>query len=111
MVDRQSKLQDAITAVHEDVPHRFQVSLTMSMDVRDDIRAIRDELKDAAGDQDVTTNDVMRLALLTASQYHAQATGEPINPGPLDEGQLRGLAGVIDSALNSDDAAAEGETE
>lgn len=111
MSDEQSDLGDAIAAVHEDVPHRFQVSLTMSMDVRDDVRAIRDELKDAAGQQDVTTNDVMRLALLAASQYHAQATGDPVDPGPLDEDQLRSLASLIDRAIDPGAAGSEDENE
>lgn len=107
MGDQQSDLQETIAAVHEDIPHRFQVSLTMSMDVRDDIRAIRDELKDAAGEQDVTTNDVMRLTLLAASQYHAEASGEPIDTGPLSEDQLRSLSSLIDRALDSRGAEAE----
>ncbi len=107
MGDQQSDLRETIAAVHEDVPHRFQVSLTMSMDVRDDIRAIRDELKDAGGEQDVTTNDVMRLTLLAASQYHAEASGEPIDTGPLSEDQLQSLSSLIDRALNSGDAESE----
>jgi len=102
MADQQSDLQQTIAAVHEDIPHRFQVSLTMSIDVRDDIRAIRDELKDAADDQEVTTNDVMRLTLLAASQYHAQASGEPVDAGPFSEDQLRSLSSLIDRARNTD---------
>lgn len=99
MVKRQADLQEAIAAVHEDIPHHFQVSLTMSMDVRDDIRAIRDELKDVSEDQDVTTNDVMRLTLMAAAAYHSLATDETPDLETLDEEQLRSLTAVIDQVV------------
>jgi len=70
------ELEAAAREFHEDIPHRFQVSLTMSMETRDRLRRIREELNDAAGERVFTTDDAIRLALLSGARYHAAATGE-----------------------------------
>lgn len=102
MSDSHPDMDDAVAAVHEDIPHRFQVSLTMSMDVRDDIRAIREELKKNSENQDVTTNDVMRLALIAASQYHTLAADGTTDSETLDEDQLRSLTALINRVVDEE---------
>ncbi|WP_435062651.1 hypothetical protein [Halobaculum sp. EA56] len=76
MSDGEPELAAAVREFHEDIPHRFQVSLTMSMETRDLLRAVRDDLNDAAGERVFTTDDAIRLALESGARYHAVATGD-----------------------------------
>jgi hypothetical protein len=71
-----SELEAAIREFHEDIPHRFQVSLTMSMETRDRVRRIREELNDVAGERIFTTDDAIRLALVSGARYHELATDD-----------------------------------
>ncbi|WP_265108731.1 hypothetical protein [Halosolutus halophilus] len=93
----------AATRFHEDVPHQFQVSLTMSIQTRDRLRAIQDELNDSVGERVFTTNDVMRIALLGADRYHALATGEIQELEPVDEEQLLPLTAPVREVLDGED--------
>lgn len=102
MTEPKSDLLNAVTELHEDVPHRFQVSLTMSIDVRDDVRAIREELNGVDGSQEVTTNDVMRLALIAAARYHSLATDESADAEEIDRDQLAPLTAVIDRVVDDE---------
>ncbi|ELY63412.1 hypothetical protein [Natronococcus jeotgali] len=101
-------IASAATRFHEDVPHQFQVSLTMSMETRERLRATQEELNDRVGERLFTTNDVMRIALVGASQYHALATGETDELTDelesVDEEQLQALTGVVRSVLDDDGA-------
>lgn len=106
MTDSRSDIEDALAAFHEDVPHRFQVSLTMSVDTRDDVSAVRDALNEAAGTPEFTTNDVMRLALVAAARYHAIATGDAALDA-LDHEQLVPLTSVIRRTVDDDRLAEE----
>jgi hypothetical protein len=72
----ENELESAAREFHEDIPHQFQVSLTMSMETRDQLRRIREELNEAAGERVFTTDDAIRLALVSGSRYHAVATGD-----------------------------------
>lgn len=102
MTQQESDVLDAIARFHEDVPHRFQVSLTMSIDVRDDITAIREELNDIAGGREVTTNDVMRLALIAAARYHSVATDEDTDIEAVDRDQLVPLTAAISHVIDDE---------
>lgn len=48
MVD--DKFASVAEHFHEDVDHEFQVSLTMSLETRERLWAIQDELNDSAGE-------------------------------------------------------------
>ncbi|TYL36910.1 hypothetical protein CV102_19305 [Natronococcus pandeyae] len=96
------EIASAATRFHEDVPHQFQVSLTMSMQTRERLRAIRDELNDSVGERLFTTNDVMRLALLGADRYHALASGEVQDLERVDEEQLLPLTAPIREVLEAE---------
>ncbi|MFC4542978.1 hypothetical protein ACFO5R_13705 [Halosolutus amylolyticus] len=96
-------IASAASRFHEDVPHQFQVSLTMSIQTRDRLRAIQDALNDSVGERVFTTNDVMRIALLGASRYHALATGERQELESLDEDQLLPLTAPVREALEGED--------
>jgi hypothetical protein len=97
------EIADAVARFHEDVPHQFQVSLTMSIDTRDDVRAVRDGLNEAVEGRPLTTNDVMRLAMLGAARYHELATGERTELDDLDREQLVPLTGALRRAVATDD--------
>ncbi len=96
-----SDVAAAATRFHEDIPHRFQVSLTMSMDTRDSLRAVRDAINEECDDRVFTTDDVIRLALQGTADYHALASGE--QP---DEEAVRPLAAVVGEVLDADEARA-----
>lgn len=98
------ELAAAAARFHEDVPHQFQVSLTMSIETRDHLRAIQEELNEAAGERTFTTDDAMRLVLLGAARYHALATGELEELEPVDEELLRPLTATVYDALGGEDA-------
>ncbi|QLG64197.1 hypothetical protein [Halorarum salinum] len=104
MTETRSDVVDAMARFHEDVPHRFQVSLTMSIDTRDDVSAVRDELNDVAGSRVVTTDDVMRLALLAAGRYHSLATKGSGDLEAIDRDQLVPLTGVLSSVVDDEHA-------
>lgn len=102
MTRDQPDIGEAVARFHEDVPHQFQVSLTMSMETRDSVSAVRDALNDAAGEQVLTTNDVIRLALVAAARYHAFATGEAVEPDAVDREQLVPLTAAIRRTFEDD---------
>lgn len=102
MTERKSDVLAAIERFHEDVPHQFQVSLTMSIDVRDDVTAIREELNDIAGGREVTTNDVMRLALIAAARYHSLATDKNTDIKAVDRDELVPLTAAISHIIDAE---------
>lgn len=90
-------------AFHDDVPHDFQVSLSMSVHTRELLRTVRDDLNERAGEPILTTNDVVQLALVGAARYHelaADADGDAGDP-PLPDGPL--LAALHDAVAADDD--------
>jgi hypothetical protein len=102
MPDPRTDVLDAVATLHEDIPRRTQVSLTMSIDTRDDVGAIRDELNDIIGSRDVTTNDVMRLALTAATRYHSLATSGDVELEPIDRDLLVPLTGVFGRVVDEE---------
>jgi hypothetical protein len=108
MTETHSDVEAALEAFHTDVPHQFQVSLTMSVTTRDNVSAVRDELNEIAGSNEFTTNDVMRLALTAAARYHAVATGEVAELEEFDSEQLVPLTAVIRRAIDEEWLPAEG---
>lgn len=102
MTETRSDVRDAIAQFPEDIPHQFRVSLTMSIDARDDLSAVRDELNDIAGSRDVTTNDVVRLALIAAARYHSLATDDEANLEAIDRDQLVPLTGVLRRVIDDE---------
>jgi len=96
-----SDVADAASRFHDDIPHRFQVSLTMSMDTRDSLRAVRDAINDHCEEEVFTTDDVIRLALQGTADYHELASGD--QP---DAGAVRPLAAVVGEVLAADEATA-----
>lgn len=111
METNDSEVTAALSRFHEDVPHRFQVSLTMSMQSRELLGTIRDELNETAGEQVATTNDVLQIALLAATRYHALAAEEVGGADSTDEVESVGqtdddllpLAGVVRSVVEDAD--------
>ncbi|MFB6102166.1 MAG: hypothetical protein ABEJ73_06330 [Haloplanus sp.] len=99
MSEDERELEAAIREFHEDIPHRFQVSLTMSMETRDRLREIREELNDTAGERIFTTDDAIRLALVSGARYHAMATGDRI---PSETDALTTLAASIRRVVDED---------
>ncbi|GEM_PF-5082531 len=97
------EIASAATRFHEDVPHQFQVSLTMSVQTRDRLRAIQDALNDRVGERLFTTDDVMRIALFGASQYHVLATEATADLEDVDEAHLQALTAVVRSALDDEE--------
>ncbi len=96
------EIATAAERFHEDVSHQFQVSLTMSMETRERLRAIQDELNDCIGERTVNTNDVMRIALLGAARYHALATGDLEDLEAVDEEQLVPLTAPVRDVLDEE---------
>ncbi|WP_323173528.1 hypothetical protein [Natrialba sp. PRR66] len=96
------EIASAAARFHEDVPHRFQVSLTMSIQTRERLRAIQDELNETVGEQLFTTNDVMRIALFGADRYHALASGQVQELEAIDEDQLLPLTAPIREVLKTE---------
>lgn len=80
---------------HEDVAHEFQVSLTMSIETRERLRSIQDELNERAGERLFTTNDVMRIALAGAARYHELASGDLRELEDVDEDRLLPLTDPV----------------
>lgn len=100
MTEPREDVLHAIESLHRDIPRRTQVSLTMSMDTRDDVGAVRDELNDVVGNRAVTTDDVMRLALVAAARYHTLATGGDVDLKPIDRDELVPLTGILSRVIN-----------
>ncbi|WP_222914503.1 hypothetical protein [Natrinema sp. SYSU A 869] len=96
------EIATAAERFHEDVSHQFQVSLTMSMETRERLRAIQDELNDCLEEQTVNTNDVMRIALLSAARYHALATGDLGDLEAIDEERLVPLTAPVRDVLDEE---------
>lgn len=92
----------AAAQFHEEVPHEFQVSLSMGMETRDRLSAIRDELNEAVDDQQFTTDDAMRLALVAAARYNALIEGDA-DPEAVDREQLGPLTAAVRRAVAPDD--------
>ena len=101
MADGDPDVGAAVREFHEETPHRFQVSLTMSMDTRDRLRRVRDELNVAAGERVFTPDDAIRLALASGARYHAAATGDH---DPSEADPLVPLAASIAGAVDDDPA-------
>ena len=89
-------LSTAAASFHEEIPHRFQVSLTMSMQTRDSLRAVRDAVNDACDEPVFTNDDVIRAALQAAASYHQTESADRSEPSDRDTEQLRPIASVID---------------
>ncbi|AQL43265.1 hypothetical protein BV210_11280 [Halorientalis sp. IM1011] len=96
-------LATAAASFHEEIPHRFQVSLTMSMQTRDSLRAVRDAVNEASDERVFTNDDVIRAALQAAASYHATETDEGSETGDRDAAQLRPIAAVIADVLEPDE--------
>ena len=94
------ELASAAARFHEDVPHQFQVSLTMSVETRDRLRAIQDELNDSVGERLFTTNDAVRIALHGAARYHELATGDLEELESIDEELLCPLTAPVHATLD-----------
>lgn len=99
----EAEIATAAARFGDDVPQQFQVSLSMSIETRDRLGAIRNELNDAAGENVLTTNDAMRIALIAAARYHALATGDLAEVEEIDEGELIPLTSVIRRTLGNDE--------
>lgn len=97
-----SEVATAAALFHEDIPHRFQVSLTMSMDTRDSLRAVRDAINEECNEQVFTTDDVIRMALLGTACYHAHASVEDSVTRDCDTGPLFPLSEVVRELLEAD---------
>ena len=93
-----SDVAAAATRFHEEIPHRFQVSLTMSMETRDSLRAVRDAVNDRCDERVFTTDDVVQLALQGAARYHAAASDDA------RDDQLRPLTAIVQEVVEEDDA-------
>jgi hypothetical protein len=96
-------------AFHDEIPHEFQVSLSMSVHTRELLRTIRDDLNDQAGEPVLNTNDVVQLALLGAARYYdttADAGRDPADDDgtdslPTPEGPL--LPSLYEAVVADDD--------
>lgn len=104
MTETRDDVLKALENLHENIPRRTQVSLTMSMDTRDDLGAVRDELNDIVGSKEVTTNDVMQLALVAAARYHSLATSGDVELEPIDREKLLPLTGVLSHVIDEESA-------
>jgi hypothetical protein len=102
MSDETSHLAGAATEFHEEVPHEYQVSISMGMETRERLSAIRDELNDSVGSDEFTTDDAMRLALVAAARYDALVAGDA-EVGAVDREQLGPLTGAVRRAVAPDD--------
>jgi predicted lactoylglutathione lyase len=100
----ESEIAAAAEAFHEDVSHEFQVSLSMSLNTRNDLDAIQDEVNEILGERVFTTNDAMRVALLAAARYNEFATGEKSDLDTLDEEQLVPLTSAIRTVVEEESA-------
>ncbi|WP_336001072.1 hypothetical protein [Halorientalis halophila] len=96
-------LSTAAAGFHEEIPHRFQVSLTMSMQTRDSLRAVRDAVNEACDESVFTNDDVIRAALQAAASYHETVAADGSDGGERDAAQLRQIAAVIDDVLEADE--------
>lgn len=104
MTETREDVLKAIEKLHEEIPRRTQVSLTMSIETRDELGAVRDALNDIVGSRDVTTNDVMRLALVAAARYHALATSGDVELEPIDREELLPLTDVLGRVVDEESA-------
>lgn len=102
MSDETPDLADAALQFHEEVPHEFQVSISMGMETRERLSAIRDELNEAIGSSEFTTDDAMRLALVATARYDALVDGDA-EIGTVDREQLGPLTGAVRRAVAPDD--------
>jgi len=102
VTDSNTDVAAAAERFHEEVPLQFQVSLTMSIETRDRLRGICDEVNDSAGERIFDTNDAMRLALEAAARYHALATDENADTDEHDTDRLIPLTAAIHEVLEED---------
>ena len=105
MTSYEAEIGEAAEQFHEDVPHQFQVSLSMSLHTRNVLDAIQDELNEAAGERICTTNDAMQVALVAAGRYHELATSDEPSLDDVDREQLIPLTGAIRTVLEEDEIA------
>jgi len=106
MPENDTDVARAASRFHEEVPHRFQVSLTMSMDTRDSLRAVRDAVNEACDEGVFTTDDVIRLALRGTARHHAIATTDGSEPAATDD-ELLALSADVSSVLEADETVGE----
>jgi hypothetical protein len=102
MSDETTDVVGAATEFHEEVPHEFQVSISMGMETRERLSAIRDEMNEAVESSEFTTDDAMRLALIAAARYDALVAGD-VEIGAVDREQLGPLTGAVRRAVTPDD--------
>lgn len=102
MPSSDSDVADAATRFHEDIPHRFQVSLTMSMETRDRLRTVRDRINEACGEKVFTLDDVVHLALEATAAYEGVVDASATDPDAAEVEQLRPLTAVIGAVLDAD---------
>ena len=98
-----SELAAAAEAFHEEVPYEFQVSLSMSLDTRNKLDAVQDELNEAAGERVFSTNDAMQAALVAAARYHEFANERKSNLDDVDEEQLIPITSAIRDVVQDEE--------
>jgi hypothetical protein len=69
--------------LHDETPHGFRTSTTLSIDTRDRLGEIRDELNGRLDERMLDTDDVVRLALRGAAAYHGTTDDDPADIGTL----------------------------
>jgi hypothetical protein len=107
MPSSDSDVADAATRFHEDIPHRFQVSLTMSMETRDRLRTVRDRINEACGEKVFTLDDVVHLALEATAAYEGADDSTTDLDADAAE-RLRPLTAVIGAVLDADGEGVDG---
>ncbi|SEH49818.1 hypothetical protein SAMN05192561_103129 [Halopenitus malekzadehii] len=73
--DTADDLERQARRLHEETTHAFRTSVSMSLDTRNTLSAIRDDLNDRIGHTVVDTDDVVRLALQAAARQHELTDG------------------------------------
>jgi hypothetical protein len=93
--DASDELERQAEQLHEETTHAFRTSVSMSLDTRDTLGAIRDDLNDRIGRAVVDTDDVVRLALRGAARQHELADEE-------DPREIAELTAAIHDAVDVD---------
>ncbi|WP_136718480.1 hypothetical protein [Halorientalis salina] len=101
MSENDTDVAKAAAQFHEEIPHRFQVSLTMSMETRDALRAVRDAINEECPERVFTTDDVVRFALQGTARYHALASNGRPDSVEADEDVFLPLSAVVREALEA----------
>lgn len=101
MSENDTEVAEAAARFHEEIPHRFQVSLTMSMETRDAMRAVRDAVNEECSERVFTTDDVVRFALRGTARYHALASNGRTDSVDADDDVFLPLSAVVREVLES----------